>query len=99
MINIVLLCAAGMSTSLMVTKMQKAVAELGLDYVITAYPLNDAPKVIPAADIILLAPQVRYIHQDMLKKYPDKKFEQIEIVQYGTMNGKAVIEMVRRKLD
>lgn len=42
--NIVLFCAAGMSTSLLVTKMQNAAAEMGYDCTIAAYSLNDVNK-------------------------------------------------------
>ena len=40
--NIVLFCAAGMSTSLLVNKMKEAAEEQGLDYQIAAYPLSEA---------------------------------------------------------
>ena len=38
--KIVLFCAAGMSTSLLVNKMKQAAAKAGKDYDIAAYSLN-----------------------------------------------------------
>ena len=58
--RIMLICAAGMSTSLLVTKMQKAAHELGEYVEIFALPLNAGKKEITNVDCVLLGPQVRY---------------------------------------
>jgi len=94
--NIVLICAAGMSTSLLVSKMEKAAAEDGYDCKIQAYAVNEAPRVIPEADVVLLGPQVRFNLKDFRAKFPEKKIELIDMVQYGTMNGKAVFETAKK---
>jgi len=94
--NIVLICAAGMSTSLLVSKMEKAAAEEGYDCHIQAYAVNEAPSVIPGADVVLLGPQVRFNLKDFRSKFPDKKIELIDMVQYGTMNGKAVFDTAKK---
>ena len=96
--NIVLFCAAGMSTSLLVTKMQKAAEEEGFDCKIAAYSLNDLKTQGPAADIVLLGPQVRYNFDKVKAELPDKPVVVIDIRQYGMMDGKAVIAMVHKEL-
>lgn len=96
--NIVLLCAAGMSTSLLVTKMEKAAAAAGLECVIKAYSLSEAKTVVPDADIVLLGPQVRFNQKKIKAEYPDKVVECIEMRDYGTMNGEAVIKFAKEKM-
>jgi len=96
--NIVLICAAGMSTSLLVTKMEKAAAAAGYECKIQAYAVNEAPNVIPAADVVLLGPQVRFNLKAFRAQFPDKKIELIDMVQYGTMNGEAVFNFARNTI-
>lgn len=96
--NIVLLCAAGMSTSMLVNKMKTAAAEMGYECEINAYGLSEAPNVVPAADIVMLGPQVRFNQKKLAERYPDKIVECIDMRMYGTMNGKGVVDVIRSKL-
>ena len=54
--KILLACNAGMSTSLLVQKLQKEAASRGLDAEIIANPLNKALELIDGADVFLLGP-------------------------------------------
>ena len=63
--RIMLICAAGMSTSLLVTKMIKAAQDLGDEVDIFALPLTEGEKVISTVDCILLGPQVRYAKSEV----------------------------------
>jgi PTS system cellobiose-specific IIB component len=96
--NIVLFCAAGMSTSLLVNKMKKAAEEAGLDYQIAAYPLSEAGTYGLEADIILLGPQVKYKLKDTQAQFPEKPVEPINMQDYGMMNGANVIKRVKEVL-
>ena len=96
--NIVLFCAAGMSTSVMVKKMQDAAAEQNYDCQIAAYALSEASVYGPTADIILLGPQMRFQVNRIRKQLPDKIVEAIDMRAYGMLDGAAVIKMVREKL-
>lgn len=49
--KILLACNAGMSTSLLVQKLQKEAASRGLDAEIIANPLNKALELIDGADV------------------------------------------------
>ena len=55
-----LFCAAGMSTSLLVKKMEEAAKEKGKDADIAAYPFTDMERMIEGVDVALLGPQVGY---------------------------------------
>lgn len=89
--NIVLFCAAGMSTSLLVSKMQAAAADEGFECTIAAYSLNELDEKGKEADLILLGPQVRYQKDKVTAVYPDKPVEVIDMKLYGMMKGKEVL--------
>lgn len=97
--KIVLICSAGMSTSLLVNKMQKAAAEQGIEADIAAYPEAEVTKVGGDADIILLGPQVRFELKKIRGLFPDKPVEVIDMKDYGMMNGKKVLADTIKRLN
>ena len=92
--KIVLLCAAGMSTSALVRKMQDAAKADGYDCEISAHSVSDA-KNYESADIILLGPQVRYRLNEVKKLLPNNIVEVIDMKDYGMMNGTGVLSHAR----
>lgn len=96
--KIVLFCAAGMSTSVMVQKMQEAAAAQQYDCEIAAYSISELNTYGPDADIILLGPQIRFNLNKVRKQLPDKIVEVIDMRAYGMMDGKAIIDLVKEKL-
>ncbi|WP_110876826.1 PTS sugar transporter subunit IIB [Franconibacter helveticus] len=96
--RIVLCCSAGMSTSLVVTKMEKAAAERGLEYHIYAIPEQNLRDELQshAAEIqaVLLGPQVRFKLAEN-KKLTDEHHIPIDVIDtmaYGTLNGAKVLD-------
>lgn len=98
--KIMLCCNAGMSTSLLVQKMQKEAAARGLDVDIEARPLNEAMDHIDEADIVLLGPQIGYAKGDFDKACADKgtPVEVIAMVDYGRMNAAKIIDDAMAKI-
>lgn len=99
--NILLCCAAGMSTSLLVTKMEKAAAEIGFECKIWAESADSVKNHIDTADVLLLGPQVRYLLGNM-KKLGDEKgipVDAINPVHYGTCNGAEVLKFARKLVE
>lgn len=97
--KILLVCSAGMSTSLLVTKMQSAAAEKGVEVEIQALPVAECATVIDSVDIVLLGPQVRYQKPQVDKLVNGRiPVEVIDMRLYGTMNGKAILEETLTKL-
>ncbi|BAK81413.1 PTS sugar transporter subunit IIB [Candidatus Arthromitus sp. SFB-rat-Yit] len=92
MINILLVCSAGMSTSLMVTKMKDSAKSKGIEAEIWAVPESEATDNLPKADVLLLGPQVRFLETKMKGIAGDKPVAVIDMVAYGTMNGEKVLE-------
>ncbi|MDK2813802.1 PTS system oligo-beta-mannoside-specific EIIB component [bioreactor metagenome] len=97
--KIVLLCAAGMSTSLLVTKMQAAADKSGFACEIRAYGVAQAPTVIPEADVVLLGPQVKYTLAKFQKEYADKKIAAIDMRVYGMVDGEKALEQARTIME
>lgn len=91
MVRIMLACAAGMSTSLLVTKMEKAAADAGADAKIWAVPEADVKKLDGEFDVLLVGPQIRFKVKDF-EKFADGRFPVhcIDMRDYGTMNGAKV---------
>lgn len=96
--NIVLICAAGMSTSLLVKRMEKAAAETGYECKIAAYPAADASSVIPDADVVMMGPQVKYMLAKWKKEYPEKIIEAIDVRTYGMVDGAKALEQAKKAM-
>lgn len=92
--KIVLCCAAGMSTSLLVTKMQKAAETTQLESKIWAISVEELPNDIKdGVDVVLLGPQIRYklpAVKEICGEY-NVPTDVINPVDYGSMNGQKVL--------
>lgn len=93
--TIMLVCSAGMSTSLLVTKMEKAAEDRGLEAEIFAVSASEADINIEkkGVDVLLLGPQVRFMKSQFEQKLADKNIplEVINMADYGMMNGENVL--------
>lgn len=92
MMNVLLVCATGMSTSLLVNRMKEAAETKEIEFQIEAHPVGQIEKYGEAADDILLGPQVRYELKNVKKMFLDKPVEIINMQDYGTMNGAKVLD-------
>lgn len=92
--QILLVCAAGMSTSMLVNKMEAAAKEKDEKIEINASSGGDVNQYIEQADILLLGPQVSYLKKKYQTDYASKGIpvEVINSMDYGTMNGKEVLD-------
>lgn len=93
---IALACAAGMSTSLLVTKMQQAAQAAGKDYEIYAKSVAEIDNMLSGSekpDVLLLGPQVAYMKNEVIKKAAavGVPCDVIKMQDYGMMNGKNVV--------
>ena len=97
--KILLVCSAGMSTSLLVTKMQSAAKDKGIEIEISALPVAECSSVIDTVDIVLLGPQVRF-QKPQVEKLVNGRIpvDVIDMRLYGTMNGKAILEDTLNKI-
>ena len=95
--KVLLICAAGMSTSLLTNSMRKS-AEPG--DVVEAVPVSDLESNIDSYDVILLGPQIRFKLKDVEKVAAEhgKPTDVIDMRAYGMMDGKTVIDQARKLL-
>lgn len=96
--KIILVCSAGMSTSLLMGKMNDYAQSIAYEAEVNAYPMAEIDERGQAADVILLGPQVRFNLKKVQALFPDKPVESIDIQAYGLMDGKQVIEQVKTLL-
>ncbi|WP_300383305.1 PTS sugar transporter subunit IIB [Clostridium sp.] len=91
--RIVLVCSAGMSTSLLVSKMETVAKAKGIDCTINAYGESQLKNHENEIDVLLLGPQVRFLLNKMKEKFTNRNIpvEVINTVDYGTMNGEKVL--------
>ena len=95
MLKIKLFCSAGMSTSLLVNKMKEEAAKRGLEADINAYPEAKIDAETDAGcDVALLGPQVRFMLAKAQEICGPKGIpvDVIPMQDYGTMNGKNVLD-------
>ena len=100
MVRIMLACAAGMSTSLLVEKMKEAAKAKGVEAKIWAVPESNIKDNEGEFDVVLLGPQVRFKLKSVQKlaagRYP---VDVIEMQAYGTMNGAKVFDFALATLE
>lgn len=99
MIRIMLCCASGMSTSLLVEKMKKAALEQGIEAEIWAVGANEVKANANRTDIILLGPQVRYAQRKIESEAPGVPVAHIDMKDYGMMNGQSVLKQALAILE
>lgn len=90
--HIYLFCSAGMSTSLLVTKMRAQAEKYNVPVVIDAFPETLAAEKGPQADVVLLGPQIAYMLPEIQRLLPTKPVEVIDSALYGKIDGLAVLK-------
>lgn len=90
--KILLICNAGMSTSMLVAKMKKAAGELHSEIQIEAKSLSEAKDAVQDANLVLLGPQIRYEKANVQKLAGQVPVEAIDMKDYGLMDGEKVLK-------
>lgn len=101
--TIMLVCAAGMSTSLMVERMKKASQAKGIESDIFAVSAGEADSCLEnkKVDALLLGPQVRFMKAEFEKKVLPLgiKVDVIQMTDYGMMNGEKVLDQALKLIS
>jgi len=90
-----LFCDAGMSTSLLASKMQKVATEHNLDIEVKAFGSTSMDTIVAERnpEVILLGPQVKHLFEKVNEKYgKDHVVEVIDQADYGNMDGERVLK-------
>ena len=92
--KVLLVCAAGMSTSMLMKKMAKYAEEKGFELEIAARSVSEL-KNADDWDVVLLGPQVSYQKAAVRSKIgPDKPLDVIPMLEYGRQNCEAIFKRI-----
>lgn len=92
MINILLVCNAGMSTSILVEKMKKVAVEKEMEVKIWALSSTEAKNTKEDVDVVLVAPQLKFAAKDIQNSFEDKPLGVIDMRIYGTIDGARALD-------
>lgn len=96
--KIMLACAAGMSTSMLMKKLEKYAAENGIEgFAIDAIPAQELTSDQAGKfDVVLLGPQVSYLEKTVVKKINGVvPVAIIPMKDYGRSNCEAIIQLAK----
>ena len=94
MLQIMLVCAGGMSTSLLMNKMKEAAKNRGLEINVWATAQGDAKNHYDVSDCVLVGPQIRFAIKKMEEEIKGRcPIQGIEMKDYGSMNGEKVLDL------
>jgi PTS system cellobiose-specific IIB component len=98
---ITLICAAGMSTSMLMAKMQESAKKQGIEAKIIAMSEAKFEEYEEPTEVLLLGPQIAYLEDEIKEQYGPKgiKIAVINMMDYGTMNGEKVLKDALALLD
>lgn len=93
MTKILLCCAAGMSTSMVVKKMRESAVIKGINVQIDAVGLEDFDSHLTDYDCFLLGPQIKYKLNDFKAKADQvgKPIAVINQMDYGMLKGDKIL--------
>ena len=90
-----LFCNAGMSTSLLASRMQKVADANNLPIEIKAFSDSRMADIVSEfnPEVILLGPQVKHLYDKVNERYGDKHVVSvIDSVDYGNVDGERVLK-------
>ena len=98
--KIVLVCYAGMSTSMVMNKMKAAAKEQQIELDAVAVPVSDLDDHKDGADAVLLGPQIRYAMDEVKAKVEDKiPVMAIDTRDYGMMRGDKILKDTLKAIE
>ena len=96
--KLLVICGAGMTSSVLVSSMREAASKLPeTEYRIGSCSLAQIEKYVPQADIVFLAPHLSYMEKDMRRKYPETPVFLIPAKTYSEVNGQGVLDLLKQK--
>ncbi|CAM3622320.1 PTS sugar transporter subunit IIB [Erysipelothrix urinaevulpis] len=90
--KITLVCAGGMSTSILVQTMVSSANKQALKCEIQAVAISRAKQEASDSDVILCAPQVKFQEAMLKEQLPHVTIATISMIDYGMMDGESVLK-------
>lgn len=91
--KILLLCSAGMSTSLLVRRMRQEAEKENINADIWACGDSESYVEIQKADVILIGPQMRFLEKKTQMIAGKNPVRVVDMMTYGRMDGKKALQM------
>ena len=93
--KILLICANGLSTSILMNKMQKWGKEKNIELEVKAVPMSEYLNVYKNFDCILIGPQISYQYNEIKANAIDVPVEKISPMDYGMSNVENIMKQVK----
>ena len=90
--KILLICANGLSTSILMNKMQKWGKEKNIELEVRAVPMSEYLNVYKNFDCILIGPQISYQYNEIKANAIDVPVEKISPMDYGMSNVENIMK-------
>lgn len=94
MLKILLICTGGISTTLLIKKIEEAAKKKHINAYIWATSESNMKDQVPQSDIVLLGPQSRYLQPTVEDLVMNQPVVPIPMMAYGTMDGDTVFQAV-----
>lgn len=100
MTKILLVCANGMSTSMVAKKMQKSAESRNIEVEIKAVSDSELQQRVDEADLVLIAPQIQYMDKKIkdLAKSKGIIADLINPADFGMANGEKILDSALKLL-
>lgn len=98
--KLVLICYAGMSTSMVLNRMRSSAADRGIEVELAAVSLTELKEYTEGASAILLGPQIRYAVDDVRRQVQDQvPVLAIDTRDYGRMRGDKILDSAIKAIE
>lgn len=98
--NILLVCAGGISTSFFVQNIRQEYERQKIEGIVMAKSITEVPEIIDRIDIIFIAPQAVFF-KEKVEKFCSQHSIPCHVINsatYGQMDGKKIIELAKESL-
>lgn len=94
--KIMLVCAGGCSTSILMNKMKKHASGKGIDLTIQAYGVSDFSNHLKDYEVVLLGPQIAYKKKEITQKAAPLPVDVINSMDYAMGNSENILKQAKR---
>ena len=96
--KVLLMCANGLSTGILMNKMNQWAKQNNEDLEVKAIPIDDYLSVYKDYDVLLVGPQMRYKIKDVQKAVTDRPSAVINPSDYALGNVENIIKEIKRMI-
>ena len=100
LIKLLMICNLGISTSFVKDHIVNAFSQKGMELDFKAQPRSDLEQLIDNVDMVLIAPQISYLKDDVFEicEAHHKKCLVIPFSLYGNMDGEGIAALIEEAI-